>query len=266
MSRWLPIVAFLAVVTSVGGAVQAREKDETQTKPEFSGEVLFAAQKISLLVDRDIIPVRPKIGKFDKVRFRALGRDVFVHDLKVVYADGTSKSLMSDQRLRQDRKSDWVSLRPAGFIEEFRVIYRPYPKRNHTARIEAFGEYADGWLESEGDGRKHNDGWVLVGTDTAGMRGNGRVTIKVGENDGYKKLRIAVNGNDVRMRYLTVVYEDGSKDDVTERRRRVRAGESVGPFELEKDVAIKEIRGRWTAPQSSRRHRRYATVQVWGHH
>lgn len=266
MTRWLPIVASLALVTGVVGAAQARDKDETQTKPEFSGEVLFAAQKISSLVDRDIMHVRPKIGRFDKVRFRALGSDVFVDDLKVVYTDGTSESLLSGQRLRQNRKSDWVPLGHADFIKELRVIYRPHPKRNRTARIEAFGAYADGWLKSNGDGRKHNGGWVLVGTDTAGMRGNGKVTIKVGENDGYKKLRIALKGHDIRMRYLTVVHEDGSKDDVTEKRRRVRAGKSLGPFALEKGAAIKEIRGRWTSPESSRRHRRYATVQVWGHH
>jgi hypothetical protein len=262
MPRWMLAFAAFHFAFGLVGVAAARDSDDDETL--FNGEVLFGAQTISSLVDRDVIKVRPKIGKFDRVRFRALGRDVSVLGIEAVYDDGKSVRLLGRELLRRNRKTDWVELPRADFLKELRIVYRPDPKRDRRARIEVFGEYANGWLGEDGEGRKHNDGWVLVGTDTAGMRGLEKVTIKVGENDGYKKLRIAAKHNDIRMRYLTVVYEDGSKDDVTERRRRVYAGKEAGPFELEKDDAIVEIRGHWTSPDSTRRTRRYATVQVWG--
>lgn len=264
MPRWLLALASCLLVLGLFGVALARDGEEPEEEPAFTGEVLFGAQKISSLVDRDIIRVRPNIGRFNKVRFRALKRSIDVEEIEAIYADGKRERLLRDTRLRRNRKSKWVPLRHAGFIKELRVIYRSRPRRNRTARIEVFGEYDEDWLGSDGEGRKHNDGWVLLGTDTAGMAGFDKVTIKVGDNDGYKKLRVAVKNNDIKMRYLTVVYDDGSKDDVTERRQRVRAGKAAGPFELEKGAAIKEIRGGWRAPASSRRHRRYATVQVWG--
>lgn len=261
MPRWpLPAVSIVLLLFIVCAA-EARDRGKATAA---NGEVLFGSQTISSLVDRDIMRVSPEIGKFDAVRFRALGNDVHVDDIKVVFADGKSESVLSNARLRRHKKTSWIPLRHAGFIKEFQIIYRPNPKRGRNTRLEVFGEYADGWLGANGEGRKYNDGWVLVGTDTAGMRGLEKVTMKVGENDGYKKLRVAVKDHDIRMRYLTVVYDDGSKDDVTERRQRVRVGKAAGPFELEKNVAIKEIRGRWWPPESTRRNRRYATVQIWG--
>lgn len=264
MRRWLLSLASVSLVFGLFGAALARDNEGADDDPAFTGEVLFAAQVLNSLVDRDVVPVRGKIGRFDKVRFRALGRDIYVEDIEAVYADGKTESLLTDTRLRRNRKSDWVDLPRDEFIEELRVVYRPNAKRERRARIEVFGEYVDGWLGAGGEGRKYNDGWVLVGTDTAGMRGLEKVKMQIGDNDGYKKLRVAAKDNDIRMRYLTVVYDDDSKDDVTERRQRVRAGKAAGPFELEKDAAIKEIRGRWTSPDSTRRTRRYATVQVWG--
>jgi len=262
MARWMLAIVVATFAFGMFGAALARDSDDDD-ETLFTGEVLFGAQTISSLVDRDVIKVRPNIGKFDRVRFRALGRDVSVLGIEAVYADGKTARLLGRERLRRNRKSDWVELPRADFLKELRVVYEPNAKRDRRARIEVFGEYAEGWLGEDGEGRKYNDGWVLVGTDTAGMRGLEKVTIKVGENDGYKKLRVAARHNDIRMRYLTVVYEDGSEDDVTERRQRVYAGKAAGPFELEKNDAIAEIRGRWTSPKSTRRARYYATVQVW---
>lgn len=243
--------------------------DTPPGKATNNGEVLFGSQTVSFLVDRDIIRVGPEIGKFDRLRFRVLGNDIYVDSLVVVYDDGTSETLLTDARVNRNRKTSWMDLRPGSFIKEVRLVYRSKPNVKGTARVEVFGEYADGWLGPEGEARKYNDGWVLLGTDTAGMVGYDKVTIKVGKNDGgYKKLRVSVKDRDITLRNLTVVYADGEKDDVATKRRRVKAESDFGPLELKKEDSISEIRGRWRSRtlSTSRRSRAYATVQVWGKH
>ena len=248
----------------------APEASETPPgKATSNGEVLFGSQTVSFVVDRDIIRVGPEMGKFDRLRFRVLGNDIYVSSLDVVYDDGASETLLTDTRVNRNRKTSWMDLRPRSFIKEVRLVYRSKPNLNRTARVEVFGEYSDGWLGPNGEGRKYNDGWVLLGTDTAGMVGYDKVTIKVGKNDGgYKKLRVSVKDRDITLRYLTVVYADGEKDKLATRRRRVKAESDFGPLELKKEDVIAEIRGGWRSRtfSTSRRRRAYATVQVWGKH
>lgn len=243
--------------------------DTPPGKATSNGEVLFGSQTVSFLVDRDIIRVGPEIGKFDRLRFRVLGNDIYVDSLEVVYDDSTSETLLTDTRVNRNRKTSWMDLRPGSFIKEVRLVYRSKPNVNRTARVEVFGEYSDGWLGPEGEARKYNEGWVLLGTDTAGMVGYDKVTIKVGKNDGgYKKLRVSVKDRDITLKYLTIVYADGEKDDVATKRRRVKAESDFGPLELKKEDAISEIRGGWRSRtfSTSKRSRAYATVQVWGKH
>jgi hypothetical protein len=132
-----------------------------------------------------------------------------------------------------------------------------------------FGEYADGWLGPNGEGRKYNDGWVLLGTDTAGSVGFDKVKIPVGKNEGgFKELRVSVKDRDITMTRLAVVYADGAKDDLEQERTRIEADKAFGPVNLTKDAAIKEIEATWRsrALATSKRDRAYATVQVWGRH
>ncbi len=245
------------------------DSDTPPGKATFNGEVLFGSQTVSFLVDRDIIRVGPEIGKFDRLRFRVLGNDIFVSSLDVVYEDGEKETLLTSQRINQNRKTSWMPLKPGSFIKEVRLVYNSRPNARGNARVEVFGEYAEGWLGADGEGRKHNDGWVLLGTDTAGMVGYDKVTIRVGENDGgYKKLRVSVKDRDITLTNLTVIYADDSKENLASERQRVRADTDFGPLDLERDEAIKEIRGGWRsrAISTSRRKRPYATVQVWGQH
>jgi hypothetical protein len=155
------------------------------------------------------------------------------------------------------------------FIKEFQMVYRSRPDFKGQARVEVFGEYADGWLGPDGEGKKYNNGWVLLGTDTAGSIGFDRVKIPVGKNEGgFKQLRVSVKDRDITMTKLAVVYEDGAKDELEDSRTKVAADEAFGPVDLKKDAAIKEIEAVWRsrALATSKRDRAYATVQVWGRH
>ncbi len=246
--------------------------EETATpagKATSNGEVLFGVEDVGFLVDRDIIRVGSEIGKFNRVRLRVLKNDIHVVDLKAVYENGDFETLLADAKIKRNRKTDWIDLNRDGFIKEFRLVYRSRPKFKGQARVEVFGEYKDGWLGPGGEGAKYNNGWVLLGTDTAGSVGFDRVKIPVGKNEGgFKELRVSVKDRDITMTRLAVVYEDGAKDELETKRIKVAADEAFGPVALSKDLAIKEILGVWRsrALATSKRDRAYATVQVWGKH
>lgn len=247
----------------------APEDSKTPSGKANNGEVLFGVQDVGFLVDRDVIRVGPEIGKFDRIRVRVLKNEIFITDLQAVFEDGATETLISDEKIRRNRKTSWIPLEHKGFIKEFRLIYRSKPNFKGQARVEIFGEYAPGWLGPDGEGRRYNNGWVLLGTDTAGSIGFDRVTIPVGANEGgFKKVKVAVKDRDITLTKLSVVYEDGKTDALEQRRTRVPAGEAFGPVALDEDAAIKEIKAVWRsrAIATSKRKRAYATVQVWAHH
>ena len=226
-------------------------------------------QDVGFLVDRDVIRVGSEIGKFDRIRLRVLKNEIFVTDLKAVFDDGTTETLLTDAKIPADRKTEWITLKHKGFIKEIQLVYRSKPDFKGQARVEVFGEYENGWLGPNGEGRKFNDGWVLLGTDTAGSVGFDRVKIPVGQNDGgFKQLRVSVKDRDVTMTNLAVVYNDGAKDELETNRTKIAADAAFGPVELKKGTTIKEIEATWRsrALATSKRDRAYATVQVWGKH
>jgi hypothetical protein len=246
--------------------------EETSTpagKATDNGEVLFGVQDVGFLVDRDVIRVGSEIGKFDRVRVRVLKNEIFITDLKAIFDDGTTETLLTDAKIPANRKTDWITLKHKGFIKEIQLVYRSKPDFKGQARVEVFGEYESGWLGPNGEGRKFNDGWVLLGTDTAGSVGFDRVKIPVGQNDGgFKQLRVSVKDRDVTMTKLSVVYNDGAKDELKTNRTKIAADAAFGPVDLKKGTTIKEIEATWRsrALATSKRDRAYATVQVWGKH
>lgn len=247
----------------------APETSAVPTGKGTNGEVLFGVQDVGFLVDRDVIRVGSEVGKFDRIRLRVLRNDIFITDLKAIYDDGTSETLLTDAKIASDRKTDWIPLQHQGFIKEIQLVYRSKPDFKGQARVEVFGEYQDGWLGPNGEGRKYNDGWVLLGTDTAGSVGFDKVKIPVGQNDGgFRQLRVSVKDRDITMTDLAVVYADGKKDELETNRTKVAADSAFGPVDLKQDASIKQIEATWRsrAFATSKRDRAYATVQVWGHH
>jgi len=247
----------------------APETSALQPGQISNGEVLFGVQDVGFLVDRDVIRVGPEIGKFDRIRLRVLRNEIYVTDLKAVFEDGSTETLLTDERIAGNRKTEWIPLKHKDFIKEIQLVYRSKPNFKGQARVEVFGEYQPGWLGPDGEGRKYNDGWVLLGTDTAGSIGFDRVKIPVGKNEGgFKQIRVSVKDRDVTMTNLSVVYDDGEKDELEKTRTRITADDNFGPIELKNNATIKEIEATWRsrALATSKSERAYATVQVWGKH
>ncbi len=139
-----------------------------------------------------------------------------------------------------------------------------------TARIEVYGEYAEGWLGPQGEGRTYNQGWVLLGAQSAALRvGFDRDVVPVGRNEGgFAKMRLNVRDRAITLKEVKIVYGNG-ETDIIPVNTRIDAGGSYGPLDLiGKARTIREVeltyRSRFIDP--SAKGKGAAVVEIWGLH
>jgi hypothetical protein len=234
------------------------------------GDVLFGAQYVGFGVDRDVIRVGNEIGKFDRIRLRVLDNDIFINELKVIYANGETDTLAVNANVPKNSRTNWIDLHGDRFIKEIQMVYKSKPSFRGQARVEVFGQYAPGWLGPQGEGRKYNQGWVLLGAQTAGFVGFDKDVIPVGANEGgFKKIRVTVKDRAITLNEIRVLYTDGT-DETIPVRTRVDAGGTYGPIDLkgERRVAIDRIEAKYRSRffDASARGKGSAIVEVWGQH
>jgi CBS domain-containing protein len=234
------------------------------------GDVLFGAQYVGFLTDRDVIRIGPEVGKFSKIRLRVLDNDIHIKEMTVVYANGESDALAINADIPKNSRTNWIDLRGDRFIKEIQLVYRSRPSFNGQARIEVFGRYAPGWLGPNGEGRKYNQGWVLLGAQTAGFIGFDKDIIPVGSNEGgFRRLRVTVRDRAITLNEIKVVYADG-QDETIPIRTRVDAGGTFGPIDLRngRSHAIDHIEAKYRSRffDSSARGKGAAIVEIWGQH
>jgi len=266
-----------AAKTATGAETGPIPSQPTKDKPtatpagvvtEF-GDVLFGSQNVGFTVDRDVIRVGAEIGKFDKLRLRVLDNDIFIKDLKVVYASGESDDLAVNAEVKQNTRTQWFNLKGDRFIKEVQMVYRSKANFKGQARVEVLGQYADGWLGPNGEGRKFNQGWVLLGAQTAGFIGFDKDVIPVGKNEGgFRRIRVTVKDRAITLNELRVVYASG-QEDVIPVKAKVEAGSTYGPIDLKGgNRSVKEIQARYRSRfiDKDAHGKGMATVEVWGQH
>ena len=252
-------------------------KKQMPAKPSATddgGDVMFGAQDVGLSTDSEVIRVGSDAGKFARVRLHVLKNDVFIDSLKISYADGSAEDLVVNREVRQGKRTDWMDIKGTDFIKEIQLFYRSKARAPGPARVEVTGQYAAGWLGAEGEGRKYNEGWVLLGAQSAGMFGDNTArafgfdkdVIPVGANEGgFKKIRVKVKNRSITLKELRVVYYEGD-DTVIDRRTRVDPDQIEGPWDVKDNAPIKAIvasyRGRLVWGKGSG----VPVVEIWGQH
>ena len=234
------------------------------------GDVLFGAQYVGFVNDRDVIRVGNEIGKFDRIRLRVLENDIHINELKVVYANGETDSLAINAEIPKNSRTNWIDLKGDRFIKEIQMIYHSKPSFRGQARIEVFGQYAANWLSPTGEGRKYNQGWVLLGAQTAGFVGFDKDTIPVGRNEGgFRKIRVTAKDRAITLSEIKVVFSNG-EEEVIPVRTKVDAGGTYGPIDLKPDrrVAIDHIDAKYRSRffDASAKGKGTAIVEIWGQH
>jgi hypothetical protein len=225
------------------------------------GDVLFGSQQVGFGIDRDVIKIGAEFGKFDKLRLRVLDNDVFINEMRVIYANGEPDVLAVGANVPANTRTKWFTLKGDRFIKEIQLVYRSRPGFRGQARVEAYGEYAEGWygagpttaaaagapIQPTGEAFKHggNKGWLYLGGhqplffSVAKGLGYQNDTVAVARNWGFNSLRLDVKERAITLNKLTVVYGDGTSDAIAVG-NRVDSGSSYGPVKL-KPKPIKEI-------------------------
>ncbi len=283
------IVLDVLGIQTGNGARMARAKaatgeiaaTDTAAKPDASApgtvkdgnDVMFGYQNVGFALDRDVIKVGGELGKFDRIRLRVLGNDIHIVSLKVVYVDGDSEDVAVDAEIKANKKTPWFDLKGDRFIREIQMVYRSQPSLKGQARVEVTGQYAPGWLGTDGEGRKYNEGWVLLGAQTAGFTGFDHDTISVGENEGgFTRLRVAAKDRAITLKEIRVKFVSGP-DEVFTMHERVDPGTPYGPLEFKGGKApIKVIEARYRSRFDLMKGLKSvvdgkpAVVEIWGQH
>lgn len=234
------------------------------------GAVLFGVQNVGFIRDRDVIRVGANLGQFDRVQLRVLDNDVFINEIEVNYVDGTSQKLVVNADVKQNTRTSWLNITGTKFIRDINMLYRSRPNVRGQARIEVYGQFAEGWLGPNGRGRQYNEGWVLLGAQTAGRFLRQEVDrIEVGRNEGlFKRVRVTVKDRALVFDELRIIYGNG-EEEVIPVKTTVAANSTFGPVDLKGgNRVIREIRARYRSAivDAKAVGRGAAVVEIWGQH
>ncbi|MEZ5909616.1 MAG: hypothetical protein R3D31_12510 [Hyphomicrobiaceae bacterium] len=205
--------------------------------PQLTGWELLGRDVVGPRVDREVIPVGRREGRFYAIRLRALRSDVYLHDLKVVYGNGEVDDIQVRDRIRAGDMTRPLALKGGRLIKEIRLVYASRPDHRARAIVEVWG---DKTAQRPRPAAGIPGNWVMFGAADVGQNAE-RDVIAVGREKGrFSQIALRVRGSDVRLRRLRVVYANG-ETDVLEAREDIPAGRHSKFYNLKGDRFIKEI-------------------------
>ena len=101
----------------------------------------LGCQKVGFLVDKDVIRVGRKEGKFKAIRLQVSGNKVHMMDLKVVYANGQPDDIAVREEIRAGGQTKPLDLKgDRRAIKEIEMVYRSQPNFKGQATVCVEGE------------------------------------------------------------------------------------------------------------------------------
>ena len=212
--------------------------------------------RVDRRADRDIIAVGNREGRFSAIKLKAVGNDVELLDLKVIYGNGEPDDIQVRSNLNDGRETRPLDLKGRErFIKQIVITSKKDDDarggrgghdgrnardgrdgrgdrgaRRRPAQVCAFG------LHDKRDDRRPGPGrtggkWEPLGCQKVGFLVD-RDIIKVGRREGrFNAIRLEVSGNDVFVEDLKVVYGNGQPDDIRVR-SQIRQGGMTAPLDL----------------------------------
>ena len=202
------------------------------------GWVTLGCRDVNFALDRDVVNVGRRDGRFNAIRLRVTGNDVRMLDLKVIYANGVPDNIPVRAVIRAGETSGPLDLRGRDrAIDRIQMIYASRPNFRGRAQVCVDGRA----VVAGGPTPPPASNWVTLGCRDVNWAVD-RDVIRVDRRDGrFTAIRLRVAGNDVRMLDLKVIYGNGAPDDLPVK-AVIRAGGQSGPLDLKgRDRAIDRI-------------------------
>lgn len=190
---------------------------------------VLGKKTVSFRVDRDVIRVGRREGRFEKIALEVADSDVEIRDLKVFFRRGRPQDVRVRQLIRAGGRTRPIDLAGGDrIIERIELVYRSRRGGTGRARVTVLGLPGEGRRGPPPRPRAH---WEQLGCQKVGF-GADRDVIKVGRREGrFSAIRLRVERSDVLILNLKVVYARGAADDF-EVKKRIRAGDATPPLDL----------------------------------
>ncbi len=194
----------------------------------------LGCQTVSFRVDRDVLRVGRRDGRFGAIRLHARGGDVEMLDLRVIYGNGQPDDIQVRRILRRGDRTNPLDLRGGErVIDRIEMVYRAVPNFRGREAIVCVEGLAQAASPPPPPPPPPSAGaWVELGCKQVSLFGRDRDTVPVGRREGrFKSIRLHVRGADVEMLDLKVIYANGEPDDIPVR-HVIRQGERTRPLDL----------------------------------
>jgi hypothetical protein len=190
---------------------------------------LLGEQSVGFGVDRDVIRVGRREGRFSALALEVRDNDVEILDLKVFFDRGPPQDVRVRQVLRSGDRT-----RPIPFawgdrrIDRIEIVYRSRPSFRGRAKVAIFG-LRD--MPPPPPPPPPVARWEELGCGKVGIKPD-RDTIRVGRREGrFSTIKLIVRGSKIELIDLTVVYDRGPPDQLSVR-KKIGDGDETPPLDL----------------------------------
>jgi hypothetical protein len=131
-----------AEVCAYGLVADRRDEraERREDRKENRGWEELGCQSVGFIVDRDVIKVGRREGRFKAIKLGVFGNSVFITDLKVVYANGEPDHLEVRSEIRQGGETRPLDLKGRErSIDRIEMIYRSKPSFKGNAKVCVYG-------------------------------------------------------------------------------------------------------------------------------
>lgn len=212
------IAVAIAVISPLSSAEAQRTRDDWRPDNRTDWDFLGSAQ-IGTRIERDVIEVGRREGRFSSIGFTVAGGDARVEEIKVYYGGGSVDVLRVGEVFKSGTRSRPIELPgPPALIQRIEIAYRAFG----PVKIDFYGEKR----------REREAQWQNLGCKSVGFL-DAKDVIRVGRREGaFSAIKLQVSDAKLRLQRLRVVFGDGSSQtyDV---RSVIPAGAETRPLDLD---------------------------------
>jgi len=100
----------------------------------------LGCQKVGFLIDRDVVKVGRREGRFKAIRLDVSGNAVYMEDLKVVYGNGAPDDIPVRAEIRDGGQTRALDLKGRDrVIDRVEMVYRAKPNFKGSAKVCVYG-------------------------------------------------------------------------------------------------------------------------------
>lgn len=199
---------------------------------------LLGEQRVAHRPDYDTFYVGRDAGHFDALKFRVIGSQVSVADVKVIYANGTSEHLNVREHIAPGTTTPAYDLKGTlRRIDRIDVLYQNEGYGRH-AKMQVFGLKYEGPSPfpnpNPGNGGDHAGGygWENLGTHPVSTTID-HDTIKLGFDRGrFRAIKLQVHDRNIELYDLRVTFGNGDVQEIPFN-GTIYAGMTTAPLDLQ---------------------------------